>query len=85
MTVSLGCIAMVQQETGPKPLPSAHPDSSRSRWSKRCVNFELANRRVVDLTQRLIDATEERRTVRTELELLRIEHGRTPRRPITKR
>ncbi|MCU4185566.1 hypothetical protein K6U06_14450 [Acidiferrimicrobium sp. IK] len=37
-------------------------------------DFEIANRRVMDLTQRLIDVTEDRRALKTELELLRLEH-----------
>ncbi|MHB8508789.1 MAG: hypothetical protein ACYDGR_09100 [Candidatus Dormibacteria bacterium] len=35
------------------------------------VDFEMANRRVTDLTQRLIAATEENRILRKELELMR--------------
>ena len=38
------------------------------------IDFEVANARVVDLTQRLVEAHGETVELRQELELLRIEH-----------
>jgi TolA-binding protein len=38
------------------------------------IDFEIANARVIDLTQRLVEANDETVELRQELELLRIEH-----------
>jgi hypothetical protein len=36
------------------------------------IDFEVANRRVVDLTNRLVEALEENRVLKRELELMRV-------------
>ena len=56
------------------PLDRAALDALNLEQALR--DFEIANRRVVDLTQRLLDAGDEIRALRTELELLRIDHAR---------
>ena len=57
--------------------PAAPSDVAVDRLSleQALRDFEVANRRVVDLTQRLLDATDEARALRTELETLRIAHN----------
>lgn len=50
-------------------------DMHRLSLDQALVDFEIANARVVDLTQRLIECQAELRSLRTEHEALRLEHA----------
>jgi hypothetical protein len=63
------------QRTDEAPTPLTEAMHALS-LEQALIDFEIANARVVDLTQRLVEATEQAAELRTELELLRIEHQR---------
>lgn len=66
--------------TGTEPRPVHDPTADleheldRLSLSQALRDFEVANARVVDLTQRLVGASKELVAVRQELEMLRREH-----------
>ena len=49
-------------------------DMDRLSLQQALVDFEIANRRVIDLTNRLVEALEENRRLKRELELMRVRH-----------
>jgi predicted nucleic acid-binding Zn-ribbon protein len=59
-----------------RPSRASKVDLRSISLEQTLADFETANARVMDLTQRLLDAVDERRHLRTELELLQIEHAR---------
>ena len=64
---------------GPRPAPEPTPSAlerelDRLSLNQALLDVEVANARVVDLTQRLIGAGQELVAVRRELEALRREH-----------
>lgn len=48
----------------------------RLSLQRALVDFEVANARVIDLTHRYVEATEEIKQLRHDLETLKIEHAR---------
>ena len=71
---------------GARPKPTTEDDHGRKVTELRLeldrlsleqalADFEVANARVVDLTQRLVDAAEEIRSLRTELDNVRRAQG----------
>ena len=52
-------------------------DMDRLSLQRALTDFDVANARVVDLTHRYVEATEEIKRLRQELEALRVEHATT--------
>lgn len=61
----------------PRELPPTDLERQLDELSlkRALIDFDVANARVVDLTHRYVEATEEIKRLRKELDALRIEHG----------
>jgi hypothetical protein len=64
-------------QSGARPTPGRTFEAEMDELSLRqaLMDFEVANARVLDLTQRLVEAQAVITQLRTELESLRIEHS----------
>lgn len=49
-------------------------DMDRLSLEQALIDFEVANKRVIDLTNRLVGALEENRVLRRELEIMPVRH-----------
>jgi len=82
-SVDLGAVApRASQRNGSEPARAVpHDDLERDldriSLQRALIDFDVANARVIDLTHRYVDATEEIKRLRHDLEKLRIEHGTT--------